>query len=126
MSDYAKSAQVYDALSLATTDYSKEAERVHALIQSHKRSNGNDLLDVACGTGLHVAVLRRWYAVEGLDLSEDQLAVARKRLPDVPLYHADVTDFDIGRAYDAITCLYGATGELLDIEQVNSAISMMG
>jgi hypothetical protein len=36
-----------------------------------------------------------------------------------------MSDFAIGRQYDAITCLYGAIGELLEIEQVNSAISTM-
>lgn len=80
---------------------------------------------MACGTGLHADVLRRWYHVEGLDLSEDQLAVARKRLPDVTFYQADMTSFDTGKTYDAVTCLFSAIGELLDVEQVNSAIHAM-
>lgn len=125
MSEYAKSAAIYDALALAKKDYGKEAERVHHVIQARKHTESNDLLDVACGTGLHAAVLRRWYHVEGLDLSEGQLAVARQRLPDVTLYHAGMTQFATGKTYDAITCLYGAIGELLDIEQVNSAIRTM-
>ena len=122
MSDYAKSAAVYDAMYLAKKDYGREAEQIHTLIQEQKHTDGNDLLDVACGTGLHADVLRRWYHVEGLDLSEGQLAVARKRLPDVPLYHADMTHFATGKRHDAITCLFGAIGELLDIEQVNRAL----
>jgi SAM-dependent methyltransferase len=125
MSDYAKSAEIYDAISLAKKDYAKEAEQVHALIQEHKRTDGASLLDLARGTGLHAEVLRRWYTVEGLDLSEGQLAVARKRLPDVRFYHADMSNFDTGKTYDAMTCLYSAIGELLDIEQVNSAIRAM-
>jgi SAM-dependent methyltransferase len=125
MSVYARSAEIYDAMALAKKDYAKEAEQIHDLIQEQKHTDGRDLLDIACGTGLHVEVLRRWYTVEGLDLSEDQLAVARKRLPDVTLYHEDMTDFDTGKQYDVVTCLYGAIGELLDIEQVNSAISTM-
>lgn len=125
MSEYAKSAEVYDALALAKKDYGKEAEQVHTLIQARKHAESNNLLDVACGTGLHVTELRRWYHIEGLDLSGSQLAVARKRLPDVTLYQADMTRFATGKTYDAITCLYGAIGELLDIEQVNSAIHTM-
>ncbi len=125
MSEYAKSTAVYDAISLAKKDYGEEAERIHHLIQAHTHTDGNDLLDVACGTGLHIKALRRWYTVEGLDLSEAQLGVARERLPDVTLYQADMTNFATGKTYDAITCLYGAIGELLDIEQVNSAIRSM-
>jgi len=81
--------------------------------------------DVACGTGLHAEVLRRWYNIEGLDVSEGQLAVARKRLPDVTFYHADMTNFYTGKQYNGITCLFSAIGELLDIEQVASAVSTM-
>jgi ubiquinone/menaquinone biosynthesis C-methylase UbiE len=125
MSEYAKSAEVYDALALAKKNYVREAERVHDLVHERKHTGGNDLLDVACGTGLHAEVFRRWYTVEGLDLSEGQLAVARRRLPGVRLYHADMTHFETGKQYDAITCLYGAMGELLNVEQVNSAIGTM-
>lgn len=125
MSEYAKSAEIYDAIYAAKKDYATEAEQVHNLIQEHIRTDSNDLLEVACGTGLHADVLRHWYTVEGLDLSEDQLAVARKRLPTVTFYRADMTSFDTGKTYDAITCLFGAIGELLDIEQVHSAIRTM-
>ena len=40
-------------------------------------------------------------------------------------YHADMTQFATGKTYDAMTCLYGAIGELLDIEQVNYVIRTM-
>jgi SAM-dependent methyltransferase len=125
MSDYAKSAKIYDAIYLAKKDYVTEAEQVHSLIGRHKNTDGNMLLDVGCGTGLHAEVLKKWYEVEGLDLSEGQLVVARKRLPDIKFYHDDMTNFDTGKQYDAVTCLFSAIGELLDIEQVNRAIGSM-
>lgn len=125
MSEYAKSAEIYDAIYLAKKDYTKEAEQMHNIIEEYKKTGGNRLLDVACGTGLHLEVLQRWYDIEGLDLSEGQLAVARGRLPGVKLYHADMANFNTGKQYDAITCLFSAIGELLDIEQVNSAVSTM-
>ena len=125
MSEYVKSAEIYDALYLAKKNYAKEAEQVHNLIEGHKHTDGNTLLDVACGTGLHAKALKKWYDVEGLDLSEQQLAIARERLPDVTFYHDDMKNFDTGKQYDAVTCLFSAIGELLEIEQVNSAISSM-
>lgn len=125
MSKYAKSAEIYDAMYLAKKDYVKEAEQVHSIIEEHKKADGNELLDVACGTGLHAEALKQWYNVEGLDLSEGQLVGARARLPDVKFYQADMTNFDTSKQYDAITCLFSAIGELLDIEQVNSAVGTM-
>ena len=124
MSDYVKSAQIYDALHLYK-DYAEEAKRIAYLIELHKSTDGNELLDVACGTGQHAKALKRWYHVEGLDLSEELLAIARKRLPDVTFYHADMTQFETGKKYDAITCLYSAIGELTEIDELNDAATTM-
>jgi ubiquinone/menaquinone biosynthesis C-methylase UbiE len=46
-----KSATIYDASYAARFDIDAAASKVHALIQAHKRTAGNTLLDVACGTG---------------------------------------------------------------------------
>ena len=67
MSNYDTSAEVYDGIYSTKKDYAKEADKVQAIIQENKKSNDNDLLDVACGTGLHAAALQRWYNVGGLD-----------------------------------------------------------
>ena len=125
MSKYEKSSETYDAVYLSKKDYVKEAEQVHGIVQEQRKSAGNELLDVACGTGLHAEAFQRWYQVEGLDFSEGQLAVARVRLPHVKFYHADMTNFATGKHYDVVTCLFSAIGELLDIEQVNSAVGTM-
>jgi ubiquinone/menaquinone biosynthesis C-methylase UbiE len=101
------SAALYDAI-YGEKDYAREAQRVHALIQEHKRSAGNALLDVACGTGRHLEFLREQYAVEGLDLDSNLLAIARERLPGVEFHQADMVTFDLGRQYDVITCLFSA------------------
>jgi len=68
------------------------------------------LLDVACGTGAHLAELRRWYEVEGVDLDSELLEVARERLPGVPLHEGDMTGFDLGREFDVVTCLFSSIG----------------
>lgn len=66
---FTKSAAFYNAIYAATgKDYIREAQQVYALIQQHMRTPGKTLLDVACGTANHLAVLREWYEVAGLDL----------------------------------------------------------
>ena len=106
---YTRSAHLYDAI-CAWKNYADEAERLHAIIGSHKRSPGNALLDVACGTGRHLELLAERYQVEGLDLDPSLLAVARERLPTVQLHEADMCDFDLGKRYDVVTCLFSAIG----------------
>src|SRR5918912_446137 len=120
---FRQSARFYDAV-YAWKDYVGEAARIHELVQARKPGAGS-LLDVACGTGAHLAELRRWYRCEGLDLEPDLLAVARERLPDVPLYQGDMRDFDLGRRFDAVTCLFSSIGYLMTVEALDAAIGAM-
>jgi len=80
------------------------------LIQQYKRSDGELLLDVACGTGNHLAYLQENFDVEGLDNSEEMLSVARNKFPKIHMHLADMVDFEIDHSFDVITCLFSAIG----------------
>ncbi len=121
---YDQMAAVYDLL-YEWKDYAREANLLRWIIAAKKRSAGNALLDVACGSGKHLAELRRDFSVEGMDLSEDLLNVARQRLPDVPLHHGDMIDFALGKQFDAITCLFSAIGHVMTVENLNKTLRCM-
>jgi SAM-dependent methyltransferase len=106
---YTRSAEFYNVLH-AGKPYADEAAAVHAHIRAHLRSGGNALLDVGCGTGNHAAHLREHYQVDGLDLDEGLLRVARERNPDAVFHQGDMTRFDLGRRFDALVCLFSAIG----------------
>jgi SAM-dependent methyltransferase len=103
---YGRSARFYDAL-YGSRDYETAARSLHEKIQL-LRPGARRLLDVGCGTGKHLQVLRQWYEVEGVDLNPDLLAIARDRLGDAALYQQDMVVMDTGRRYDVITCLFSA------------------
>src|SRR5438067_8492108 len=106
-------ASVYDLVYAApgAKDYAAEAAQIDVIIR--KRAPGaRTLLDVACGTGLHLRHLRERYAVEGVDASADMLAVAAQTLPGVPLHVGDMRALDLGRTFDAVTCLFSSVGYL--------------
>src|SRR5574337_740635 len=108
---FTRSAAFYDAIYAAMgKDYVREAQQVHALIEQHTRAPGRTLLDVACGTGSHLAVLREWYEVAGLDLDARMLAIARRRCPGVRFYRSDMAAFHLGRRFDAVICLFSSIG----------------
>ncbi|MFN8529545.1 MAG: class I SAM-dependent methyltransferase [Anaerolineae bacterium] len=121
---FTKTAAFYDKI-YSFKDYAKESAILHTLIQEYKRAPGSRLLDAACGTGQHLAHLREHYTVEGFDLDADLLNAARERLPDVPLRHADMIDFDFGRTYDVITCLFSAIGYVITDEALKRTIANM-
>ncbi|HUI87998.1 MAG TPA: class I SAM-dependent methyltransferase [Anaerolineales bacterium] len=108
---YNRSAILYDAIYRAQgKDYAAEAQKICGLIQQFKRSNGESLLDVACGTGNHLKYLQQGFEADGLDSSEEMLNVARNKLPGLHFHRADMADFELGRSFDVIVCLFSAIG----------------
>ena len=119
---YGRSAAIYDAL-YEGKDYAGEAERLHALIQKIQRTPDETLLDVACGTGGHIGSLRQHYVIEGMDLSAEMLDVARRRHPDIVFHQADMIDFDLGREFGAVVCLFSAVSYLRSVPRLRRAIA---
>jgi ubiquinone/menaquinone biosynthesis C-methylase UbiE len=123
---FSKSAKFYNALyGSMGKDYVGEAQIVHKIIQQYKRSSGKTLLEVACGTGLHASILQKEYQVEGLDLDLEMLAVASQNYPDISLHQADMAEFDLGKQYDAITCLFSSIGYVKTKKRLEGAIQTM-
>jgi SAM-dependent methyltransferase len=121
---YTKSEQFYDAV-YHFKKYEREVVRVRDFIKTHKRSDGNALLDVACGTGGHIAYLREDFAVEGLDLDPKMLEIARARHPGVAFHHGDMLDFDLGRQFDVVVCLFSSIGYMRTAPRLAQAIATM-
>ena len=120
---FTKSAHLYDLIySAVGKDYAAEAAMVHAIIERYKCSSGNRLLDVACGSGQHLTHLAAFYEPAGLDLDENLLAAARQRCPEVPFFHADMTDFNLGLRFDVITCLFSSIGYVKILPRLNQTL----
>src|SRR5262245_59540447 len=93
---FSKSAQYYDEIYASIDkDYVAEAKKAHTFIQEYKQTKGKQLLDVACGTGLHASLLSKYYLMEGLDLDAKMLAVAKKKHPKIRFHQGDMTDFNL-------------------------------
>lgn len=123
---FSKSANYYDEIYAAMDkDYSAEAKKIHGLIQKHKKSGGQRLLDAACGTGIHANLLNQHYHVEGLDLDSKMLAVARKKYPGIKFHLGDMLDFNLNRKIDAITCLFSSIGYVRTKANLAKAIQNM-
>lgn len=104
-------------------DYAGEARQLAAVVHG-RIPRARDLLDVACGTGLHLPGLSEAFEqVHGLDRSAGMLALANARTPGLVAHRADMRNFTLGRRFDAITCMFAVphltgTGELNDFVAV--------
>lgn len=121
---FRKSAHLYDAI-YEFMDYPGQAEKLRGLIDQ-RHPGARSLLDVACGTGLHLGLLREHFErVEGLDLDPGMLEIARERLPGVALHEGNMTDFRLGSTFDVVTCLFSSIGYAGTVPNLGKAVGCM-
>ncbi|MFB9904175.1 class I SAM-dependent methyltransferase [Allokutzneria oryzae] len=121
-------ADIYDMVYRGRgKDFAQEARDTLGLVTA-RRGSVTSLLDVACGTGAHLATfLAEVGDVEGLELSNAMIKHARKLLPDsVPLHETDMRSFDLGRKFDAVVSLFSSVGYLKTEQDLRDALKCMG
>lgn len=112
---FTKTARYYDAIYAARgKDYEGEANWIRASVEAEFPQKRISLLDVACGSGAHLAQLAPHFDVEGLDVDPAMIEVARERLPHVPFHVARMQDFSLERRFDVIMCLFSSIGYVKD------------
>jgi SAM-dependent methyltransferase len=121
---FSRSAHIYDAIYASIRDYPQEAAELDRLIQA-RRPGARSLLDVACGTGMHLEQLAEKYEAEGLDADPEMLAVARARLPSTVFHEGDMASFDLGKRFDAVVCMFSSIGYAKTEERLRAAIASM-
>ncbi|MEV7618194.1 class I SAM-dependent methyltransferase [Streptomyces sp. NPDC089799] len=118
-------AEIYDLLYQDRKHYAGEAARVTELIRERK-PDANSLLDVACGTGIHLAAFAKLYdRVAGLELSEWMAGLAEERLSGVPLHRGDMRSFELGESFDTVVCMFSSIGYLNTVADLEDAVAAM-
>ncbi|HEU4993287.1 MAG TPA: class I SAM-dependent methyltransferase [Gemmatimonadaceae bacterium] len=120
---FSESAELYDAIYATFKDYAAESLRVAELVRG-VHPNPRTILDTACGTGEHVKHLRRShrFVVDGLDIDQAMLAVARRKVPEASFFEADMSSFALDKSYDAVLCLFSSIGYLRTLDRVTAAL----
>ncbi len=106
---YGELAKYYDLI-YSWKNYKEEDEKIKEIIRKYKKTKGNSLLEVACGTGRHLEYLKKEFECTGLDLNEEMLKLARKRNPEIKFVRADMMKFRLDKKFDVITCLFSSIG----------------
>lgn len=104
---YKKFAKYYDLI-YEKMDLEKESEFIKWAVEQHKTSNGNRLLDMACGTGRHSSMLKDSFEILGMDINPEMLNLARKKVPDVTFIEGNMKNFILKGEFDVIICMFSA------------------
>ena len=108
LTGYSAYARFYDA---TQGDRAEHATYIRSLLKKH-HPKAKTVLELACGTGSILKQLQPHYDVTGLELSDEMLAIARKKLPGVRLVKSDMRSFDLGERFDAVLCVYDSINHL--------------
>lgn len=120
---YGRSTFIYDSY-IPNADYVAGALRLAAMIRAGN-PGAQSLLDVGCGSGKYLENLRNEFHCEGLDLADGFLEIARQRCPGLAIHQGDMTGFDLGRRFDAISCLFLAIAYVRTPENLDRAVASM-
>jgi SAM-dependent methyltransferase len=121
---FSESAELYDPIYSQFKDYEGEARNVASLLESvHPRAK--TILDVACGTGEHARILSQQheFAIDGIDLEPGFVEITRQKNPSGNFWCADMTEFDLGRRYDVVMCLFSSIGYVKTLENLQKALA---
>lgn len=114
---YKKFAGYYDKI-YAKLDHEKESEFVKWVVGKHKSSEGNELLDIACGTGRHANFLKNDFEILGVDINKEMLKIAREKVPDVEFVRGDMKELELERKFDVIICMFSAMNYNVTLEEL--------
>jgi ubiquinone/menaquinone biosynthesis C-methylase UbiE len=119
---YKSLAKYYDLI-YTWKDYKKEAEEIKKLIDKYKSSSGNQLLDVACGTGSHIKYFVDDYDCVGVDLNPEMFEFAKEKAPKAKFREADMIHLKLDQEFDVIICLFSSIGYVKTEENLRKTIA---
>lgn len=122
----AELAEVYEEVYRSRgKDWEAEAAHLAGLIRS-RFPQARSLLDVACGTGAHLAGFAELFDhTEGLEVSAAMRALAAQRLTGTLVHDGDMRDFDLGRKFDAVSCMFTAISYVGGLTDMREAVRCM-
>lgn len=121
-----KTAEYYSLIYTSFKNYEDEASQVADLIRA-RRPEAKEVLEVACGPALHSKYLiaNHGFSVDGVDLDEQFVSIAREVNPGGRFEQGDMRTFDMGKTYDAVICLFSSIGYMRTKEDLAAAIGNM-
>lgn len=120
---YDRHTEIYDQVH-TFKNYEAEVQSLLGLVH-RLHPAARTLLDVACGTGVHLELLQSRFEVSGLDINRGLLAKAAERVPGVPLHAGDMESFDLAQTFDVVQCLFGSVSFLETPDRLARAIDAM-
>jgi trans-aconitate methyltransferase len=86
-------------------EYAKETEPLINAIKEPSVNEVKTLLHLGYGAGGNDYILKRYYQLTGIDISEKMLEIARDLNPEAVYNHGDMRTIELGELFDAVVAL---------------------
>jgi SAM-dependent methyltransferase len=97
---------ISDAYDLVYTDIDRKIPFISKLLEKQNRQH---ILELGSGSGLFTIPLKqKGFNIEGLEISPEMMAIAKKKFPDLVLHQGDMRNFSLEKQFDAILALSSA------------------
>lgn len=118
--DYAK---YYDFFNKGK-DYAAEVAFLSRVFEKYSSNPVKNILNLGCGTGMHeLEFVKHGYVVDGLDLSAEMINIAKSRnIPGTSFHVGDMSNFELGKKFDACVSMFAAFGYLTENKQIESSL----
>ncbi|MBN1971740.1 MAG: methyltransferase domain-containing protein [Candidatus Delongbacteria bacterium] len=114
---FTKAAKYYDRV-MQDFSYQDLVDYLDDLIIENGGERTN-VLSIACGTAEELSYFHQLgYQIEGLDISEGMLEVAREKLPFAEFHHSNMTNFSLEDKFDNIVSTFDSINYILDDEEL--------
>ena len=119
---YGKFAEHYDDIYF-WKDTRGEVDFIDNLVD--KFELGRVVLDMACGTGRHAALMEeKGYDVVGVDISENMLEIAKRKVKGVEFVEGDMKTLKMrDESFDVIICMFTAMTYNLNLDEMKKTLS---
>ena len=112
MAAYERFAAFYDVV---MDDPAPRAARVDAAIDRLPSRSRRRCSNSGAARGRSWPGWRPRPTLTGLDRSPEMLAIAAAKVPGAQLVEGDMADFDLGRRFDVVACVFDSINHLLDV-----------
>lgn len=118
-------AVVYDKMQY-DVKYSFWSDQINLKLQQYLPQT-HKVLELACGTGsLSRHLYQKGYVMEGVDISEDMLTIAKERALEahmnIPFFCQDITELDLNRQYDSAVLMCDGLNYVLELDLVTEVL----
>ena len=106
-------SKLYDAF--GWNFYPEEFAQLLLKWMEEQHINVRSMLDIGCGTGVLCHVLQEHgIKAHGMDLSENMIAMAKDKYPEIPFEQGNMITYDTQLRFDLVTSTCDAMNHILD------------